>query len=183
MLLCALSPAITTWNEDFIYATEGGDEKKIYVSIGDSTTNGYGLDGYYDNGNVYGFLRDVKSSYPHKVVETLGEDWELTQLATSSMRMEELALMLGNEAEEEEHLKNDGLYLGFFTGYVNVMHSATGCDVAHADAEWIKAKKLNRETLECVQSFYQKKVSENEFERRVAYEVSVSKLECVGEEE
>ena len=30
---------------------------------------------------------------------------------------------------------------------------------------------------------YQKKVSENEFERRVAYEVSVSKLECVGEEE
>lgn len=30
---------------------------------------------------------------------------------------------------------------------------------------------------------YQKKLSENEFERRVAYEVSVSKLECVGEEE
>ena len=30
---------------------------------------------------------------------------------------------------------------------------------------------------------YQKKVSENEFERRVAYEVSVSKLECIGEEE
>lgn len=30
---------------------------------------------------------------------------------------------------------------------------------------------------------YQKKISENEFERRVAYEVSVSKLECIGEEE
>ena len=29
---------------------------------------------------------------------------------------------------------------------------------------------------------YQKKVGENEFEKRVAYEVSVSKLECVGEE-
>ncbi len=29
---------------------------------------------------------------------------------------------------------------------------------------------------------YQKKISENEFEKRVAYEVSVSKLECVGEE-
>ena len=29
---------------------------------------------------------------------------------------------------------------------------------------------------------YQKKIAENEFEKRVAYEVSVSKLECVGEE-
>ena len=29
---------------------------------------------------------------------------------------------------------------------------------------------------------YQKKISETEFEKRVAYEVSVSKLECVGEE-
>ena len=29
---------------------------------------------------------------------------------------------------------------------------------------------------------YQKKLSETEFEKRVAYEVSVSKLECVGEE-
>lgn len=29
---------------------------------------------------------------------------------------------------------------------------------------------------------YQKKINENEFEKRVAYEVSVSKLECVGEE-
>ena len=29
---------------------------------------------------------------------------------------------------------------------------------------------------------YQKKISENEFEKRVAYEVSVSKLECVSEE-
>ena len=29
---------------------------------------------------------------------------------------------------------------------------------------------------------YQKKISETEFERRVAYEVSVSKLECLGEE-
>ena len=29
---------------------------------------------------------------------------------------------------------------------------------------------------------YQKKISETEFEKRIAYEVSVSKLECVGEE-
>lgn len=29
---------------------------------------------------------------------------------------------------------------------------------------------------------YQKKIGENEFEKRVAYEVSVSKLECIGEE-
>ena len=29
---------------------------------------------------------------------------------------------------------------------------------------------------------YQKKLSETEFEKRVAYEVSVSKLECIGEE-
>jgi len=29
---------------------------------------------------------------------------------------------------------------------------------------------------------YQKKISETEFEKRTAYEVSVSKLECVSEE-
>ena len=45
------------------FATEGDDTIK-YVSLGDSMTNGYGLDGYDDPYKVNGFLDEVSGSYP-----------------------------------------------------------------------------------------------------------------------
>ena len=53
MLLCVLSPAIVCWNEESSSAVGVSDAEKeefIYVSIGDSITNGYGMDGYYKDG-------------------------------------------------------------------------------------------------------------------------------------
>ena len=48
MLLCVLSPAIVNWNEEGSFATDGDDKPVFtYVSLGDSTNNGYGLEGYY----------------------------------------------------------------------------------------------------------------------------------------
>ena len=76
-------------------------EKAIsYVSIGDSMTNGYGLDGYEELNeagtdfiNWYGFQRnEVKGSYPYKVAENYA--WELNQIATSGLRADDVYYLL-----------------------------------------------------------------------------------------
>ncbi|MBE6608660.1 MAG: hypothetical protein E7633_08920 [Ruminococcaceae bacterium] len=65
-----------------------------YVSIGDSMTNGYGLEGYEPNGeNYYGFLVDTPEAYPHLVAKALG-DADLIQLATSGLRAEDVYYLL-----------------------------------------------------------------------------------------
>lgn len=71
------------------FATEA---PKKYVSLGDSMTNGYGLTGYDAYGSN-GFLEEASESYPVKVAAYYG--WELTQLATSAMRVEDLNYILG----------------------------------------------------------------------------------------
>ena len=64
-----------------------------YVSLGDSMTNGLGLPGYKNGG----YLEAAPDAYPAQVAEHYG--WELTQLATSGMRAEDLhyILMYGEE--------------------------------------------------------------------------------------
>ena len=53
MLLCVLSPAIVNWNEEGSFATDGDEPKKfVYVSLGDSTTNGYGMEGYLPSADI-----------------------------------------------------------------------------------------------------------------------------------
>ena len=67
-----------------------------YVSIGDSMVNGYGLDGYEleDGTNVNGFLQEVPGSYPvlfkKYLEEKSGSTVDLTQLATSALRAEDI---------------------------------------------------------------------------------------------
>lgn len=65
------------------------EEKIKYVSLGDSMANGYGLTGY---GNVNGYLEESPDAYPYKIAEHF--DWELTQLAMSAMRAEDLHYIL-----------------------------------------------------------------------------------------
>lgn len=67
----------------------GTEETKQYVSLGDSMANGYGLTGY---GNVNGYLEESPDAYPAKVAQNYG--WELTQLAMSAMRAEDLHYIL-----------------------------------------------------------------------------------------
>ena len=64
-----------------------------YVSLGDSMTNGLGLPGYKNGG----YLEVAPDAYPAQVAEHYV--WELTQLATSGMRAEDLhyILMYGEE--------------------------------------------------------------------------------------
>lgn len=72
---------------------------KIYVSLGDSMTNGYGLPGYEewnestkDFDNHFGFLVNTSDAYPSKVAEAMG--WELIQLATSGLRADDIYYLL-----------------------------------------------------------------------------------------
>ena len=73
-----------------------------YVSLGDSMTNGYGLDGYTE---VNGYLEEVPGSYPVVFKEMLevatGKTVELTQLATSATRADDVLYLLKYGTEEE----------------------------------------------------------------------------------
>ena len=101
MLLSALSPAIIGWDGDS--NATGGDVKPdfTYVSIGDSMTNGYGMEGYYaENGDNYsGFLQEVADAYPNMVKNELSEmyDVNLIQLAVSGFRTTELRQLLDED--------------------------------------------------------------------------------------
>lgn len=98
-----------------------------YVSFGDSMTNGYGLDGYeYEyhkndaqktectdptcekDHDVYrwanGYLQEAPASYPVKLADTYG--WDLTQLAVSAMRMEDLNWILNLDYEDSKAIKS-----------------------------------------------------------------------------
>lgn len=80
------------------------DGKIVYVSFGDSVTNGYGLPTYrYDSGrNVLGLYREVESAYPAMIRNDLaarfGEDnVDLLQMAISGFRIDELHWMLDED--------------------------------------------------------------------------------------
>jgi len=83
-----------------------------YVSLGASNVNGYGLRGYIQGGdeimdaaamdwkikagaNVLGYGSAATESYPVRIANALGA--ELDQLAISSMRVEEIRILLDND--------------------------------------------------------------------------------------
>lgn len=80
-------------------------EEYSYVSLGDSVVNGYGMDGY--SSDVRGYKQKVKTAYPYLVAQEL--DADLTQLAFSGFRAEELHYVL-----DEEYYGDDFLYACFY---------------------------------------------------------------------
>ncbi|MBQ5887459.1 MAG: hypothetical protein IIW82_07420, partial [Clostridia bacterium] len=91
-----------------------------YVSLGASNTNGFGLMGYlpddlYGNpvnkmtGSVYGYKMEPDKAYPALVAAALqtktGRAVELEQLAISSMRAEELHVLLDNDYYGDKYTK------------------------------------------------------------------------------
>ena len=95
--------------------TDGDDDGTInYVSLGASNTNGYGHRGYLPGKvtedplaaskadmNVYGYEREPEAAYPAQIAAALEsitkKTVELHQLAISSMRTEELRVLLDDE--------------------------------------------------------------------------------------
>ncbi len=85
-----------------------------YVSFGASNVNGYGLDGYMPDGvtaenkdtaNVYGYERCPEGSYPDLIKDYYSEKYEVEhhQLAISSMRAEELRVLLDNSYDGDDY--------------------------------------------------------------------------------
>lgn len=120
-----------------------GDGKINYVSMGASNTNGYGLRGYITedeiNGivsgqiskadvNVYGYHRCPEGSYPDLVADYIRAQNPNTtvnheQLAMSSMRVEEVRVLLDNDYYGDAYtrwrfIKDDG------TGWFNIAEPA-----------------------------------------------------------
>lgn len=83
-VLMALGTCVTA------FAAES--DKPSYVSLGDSMTNGLGLNTGYDDNGCNGYLEVATNGYPNLVAEEYG--WDLTQLATSAMRAEDLHYIL-----------------------------------------------------------------------------------------
>ena len=112
----------------------GTTEPIHYVALGDSMTNGYGLNGYYPNangvtadelntGNVWGYKRNMYvTSYPALVADHYG--WELTNLAISGMRPEELRYLL--EMGSENAYPGDAYTNEVFVGSWERFDSAAG---------------------------------------------------------
>ncbi len=121
---CMLVGAVPVFAAEVTDVNDDGVIKM--VSLGASNANGYALDGYLtqelidmvensaatdadpskvlgtikDTANVYGYKRAPEEAYPAKLkasLEERGYNVDLTQLAISSMRAEELRVLLDNE--------------------------------------------------------------------------------------
>ena len=104
------------------------EENKIYVSLGDSMTNGYGLEGYEPNGeNYFGFLVDsAEEAYPEEVAKYFG--WDLIQLATSGLRADDVYYLLNYGTEYEVEWDEYGtqyMYSKFENRYMQVTGDTT----------------------------------------------------------
>ena len=124
------------------FAQETAPENTIkYVSLGDSMANGYGLPGYDFPKSVNGFMDEVTDSYPAQVADYYG--WDLTPMATSAMRAEDLHYILeypngfqGDEYTRTEFIErrwND--YAGINDEWAGVANVAKAFQNNIADAD------------------------------------------------
>lgn len=116
-------------------ATAEGAAPLKYVALGDSTTSGYGLDGYEREGvNVWGFLQEAPNAYPAKVAAHYG--WDLTQLAMSGLRAEEVLYLLTYGTQKayagDAYTDSVGQQLFEDAGYANT------ADIANLFQEQVK---------------------------------------------
>ena len=105
MLVTTFAPTLGVFAD---YVAGNGDNGKDgtldYVSIGDSMTNGIGMPGYDATGKN-GYLEEAPDAYPSQFAGWLesftGKEVNLTQLATSAARIEDVYYMLTKGTEKE----------------------------------------------------------------------------------
>jgi len=127
-----------------------------YVSLGASNTNGYGMRGYIteeelalllsgqvskDDVNVYGYERKPEGAYPDLIrdyYENSGYDVNINQLAISSMRVEELRILLddsymGDDYSSWRFTGSDGWFLSAEPGGIKALRAAYKDRIKNAD--------------------------------------------------
>ena len=104
MLLSTFAPTLGVFAEELHNHVEDNNNDKDtldYVSLGDSMTNGIGMPGYDSTGSN-GYLEIAPDSYPAQFAEWLktftGKEVNLTQLATSAARVEDVYYMISRGA-------------------------------------------------------------------------------------
>lgn len=125
-------------------ANTASDNTFTYVTLGASQTNGYGMRGYLDaevyqnpdkfdkdTANVFGYERAPEAAYPSLIAKQMekqtGKNVELRQLAMSSMRAEEVRMLL-----DESYNGDDYTAWRFSAGH-NWFDRAGGVDKLRAD--------------------------------------------------
>ena len=97
-----------------VFAADEEEPKKLFVTIGDSMTNGYGLEELeeqtaptlwgqpygYDKSGHNGYLEISTRAYPWLVSDKYG--WDLIQLATSASRAEDVHYILEYDYENNQ---------------------------------------------------------------------------------
>ena len=94
--------AVEWTHDDHTHGSESG--KINYVSLGDSMTNGYGLDGYNGNTGVEDYGKGSYANLFAKWLEGTGNDVSHAQLAMSAMRIEDIHWLLEVDYEDEKVL-------------------------------------------------------------------------------
>ena len=109
MLLSTFAPTLGVFAEELQNQTKGTNtpsnkDTLEYVSIGDSMTNGIGMEGYDATGKN-GYLEEAPDAYPSQFAGWLesftGKEVNLTQLATSAARIEDVYYLLTKGTEKE----------------------------------------------------------------------------------
>lgn len=145
---------------------DDGPKSMNYVSLGASNTNGYGMRGYIseediakilsgevskDDINVYGYKKLPDGSYPELIrdyyVGLYGEDnVTVNQLAISSMRVEELRILLDKDYDGDDYSSwrftgENGWFEAAEEGGIEALRDAyaqaiTGADMITLDIGW-----------------------------------------------
>ncbi|MBR4890510.1 MAG: hypothetical protein IKU15_04400 [Clostridia bacterium] len=110
-IACLLAVTMLLGTCGTVFATEVASNEIVYVSFGDSMTNGYGLAGYNGNNGVldYGTVSYSNQFADWLVEEGYADSVDHKQLAMSGLRAEDLHwfLELDHESEEIRNYLND----------------------------------------------------------------------------
>ncbi|MBQ7965898.1 MAG: dockerin type I repeat-containing protein [Ruminococcus sp.] len=139
-----------------IPASAAEDDTFNYVSLGASNTNGYGMRGYIteeelalllsgqvnkNDVNVYGYERTPEGAYPDLIRDYYSgiyNNVNVHQLGISSMRVEELRILLDNDYMGDDYSSwrftgNDGWFKSAEPGGIPALRAAYQDNIANAD--------------------------------------------------
>ncbi len=142
----------------YIMIPANAEEKDTfnYVSLGASNTNGYGMRGYIteeelalllsgqvnkNDVNVYGYERTPEGAYPDLIRDYYAQYYSnvnVHQLGISSMRIEELRILLDNSYMGDDYSSwrftgNDGWFKSAEKGGIPALRAAYQENIANAD--------------------------------------------------
>ena len=104
LVICMMAGSLPAVFAGVYNSPHATSETISYVSLGDSIASGYGLSGFGNNG----YLNDTASAYPvvlaKKLSAHLKKNVDLTNLALSTMRAEDLNLLLSLSADDAKKI-------------------------------------------------------------------------------